>query len=76
MPVYLISKALDPIFAIGMGTTAALVRIKREEREKNPESAASVGFGSVISLGGERLGRWWNGEFDAPSTAAAVAAEK
>ncbi|KAL4941017.1 hypothetical protein BDV06DRAFT_223551 [Aspergillus oleicola] len=76
MPVYLISKALDPLFALGMGTTAALVRIRREERQKHPESASSIGFGSVVSLGGERLGRWWDGEFDPAPVAPAAGAEK
>ncbi|CZT19721.1 uncharacterized protein RCC_05575 [Ramularia collo-cygni] len=32
--VYLISKAVDPIFAMSIGTLAAAVRINREEKEK------------------------------------------
>ncbi|KAL4928255.1 uncharacterized protein BDV17DRAFT_291751 [Aspergillus undulatus] len=64
MPIYLISKTLDPAFALAMGTAAALVRIRREEKEKHPDTASKIGFGSVLSLGGNRLGRWWNGEFD------------
>jgi len=31
---YLISKAIDPIFAMSVGTLAAVVRINREEKEK------------------------------------------
>ncbi|KAF2207010.1 hypothetical protein CERZMDRAFT_102858 [Cercospora zeae-maydis SCOH1-5] len=31
---YLISKAIDPIFAVSVGITAAVVRINREEKEK------------------------------------------
>ncbi|KAL4875564.1 hypothetical protein BJY04DRAFT_201657 [Aspergillus karnatakaensis] len=66
MPVYLISKVADPLFAFVIGSSAALVRIRREEKEKNPERAAQIGIGSVLGTGGERLSRWWNGEFDAP----------
>ncbi|KAL2809543.1 hypothetical protein BJX63DRAFT_405306 [Aspergillus granulosus] len=64
MPVYLISKAADPLFALTIGASAALIRIRREEREKHPERAAEIGFGAVFETGKERLGRWWNGEFD------------
>ncbi|CAK4029919.1 hypothetical protein MYCFIDRAFT_52915 [Lecanosticta acicola] len=31
---YLISRAIDPIFAVSVGITAAAVRINREEKEK------------------------------------------
>ncbi|KAK5120052.1 hypothetical protein LTR85_006533 [Meristemomyces frigidus] len=31
---YLISKAIDPVFAMGVGIAAAAVRINREEKEK------------------------------------------
>ncbi|KAL4868224.1 hypothetical protein BDV12DRAFT_169972 [Aspergillus spectabilis] len=64
MPVYLISKAADPLFAFAIGSSAALLRIRREEKEKHPEQAAGIGFGSVLGTGGERLRRWWDGEFD------------
>ncbi|KIW13654.1 hypothetical protein PV08_08845 [Exophiala spinifera] len=39
---WLISKFIDPIFAVGVGLSAAYVRIQREEREKYPEQAASA----------------------------------
>ncbi|KAL4801460.1 hypothetical protein BDV18DRAFT_149259 [Aspergillus unguis] len=69
MPVYLISKAVDPLFAAAIGSTAAFLRIRREEREKHPESAKEIGFGTVLGTGGDRLKRWWAGEFDgAPAT--------
>ncbi|KAL4900030.1 hypothetical protein BDW74DRAFT_162557 [Aspergillus multicolor] len=71
MPVYLISKAIDPLFAAAIGSTAALVRIKREEKEKHPE--AEVGFGTVFETGSERLKRWWAGEFDGAASANAAA---
>ncbi|KAL4786706.1 hypothetical protein BJX76DRAFT_354882 [Aspergillus varians] len=64
MPVYLISKVADPLFAVAIGASAALLRIKREEKEKNPESAGEIGVGSVLGTGSERLRRWWSGEFD------------
>ncbi|EME48133.1 hypothetical protein DOTSEDRAFT_42397 [Dothistroma septosporum NZE10] len=31
---YLISRIIDPIFAVSVGITAAVVRIHREEKEK------------------------------------------
>ncbi|KAI9672908.1 MAG: hypothetical protein M1829_004458 [Trizodia sp. TS-e1964] len=31
---YIISKHLDPVFALAIGLSAAAVRIRREEREK------------------------------------------
>lgn len=31
---HLISKTIDPIFAVGVGLAAAVVRINREEKEK------------------------------------------
>ncbi|OJK03293.1 uncharacterized protein BO66DRAFT_385914 [Aspergillus aculeatinus CBS 121060] len=63
MPIYLISKAADPIFAFAIGTTAALLRIQREQREKFPERAKDIGIGSVVQLGASRVQRWWAGDF-------------
>ncbi|RDW69154.1 uncharacterized protein DSM5745_08914 [Aspergillus mulundensis] len=71
MPVYLISKAVDPLFAAAIGSSAALIRIKREEKEKHPE--AEVGLGTVFGTGSERLKRWWAGEFDGAAKTSAVA---
>jgi hypothetical protein len=34
---WLISKMVDPIFAMGVGFSAAALRIRREEKEKYPE---------------------------------------
>ncbi|RMY07808.1 hypothetical protein D0868_05150 [Hortaea werneckii] len=39
---YLISKAIDPIFATSVGVAAAVVRINREEKEKGRTTAQSV----------------------------------
>lgn len=33
---------IDPIFAVGVGLSAAYVRIQREEREKHPGQDASA----------------------------------
>ncbi|PYI16194.1 hypothetical protein BO86DRAFT_392161 [Aspergillus japonicus CBS 114.51] len=63
MPIYLISKAADPIFAFAIGTTAALLRIQREQREKFPERAKDIGIGGVVQLGARRVQRWWAGDF-------------
>ncbi|CAK45129.1 uncharacterized protein An07g10000 [Aspergillus niger] len=54
MPVYLISKIADPIFALTIGTSAALLRIQRDQREKFPEQAKDIGIGHVVS---RRMGR-------------------
>ncbi|PLN77848.1 hypothetical protein BDW42DRAFT_176017 [Aspergillus taichungensis] len=63
MPVYLLSKLGDPVFAFAIGASAALLRIQRDQREKNPDRAAQIGMGSVLSDGGRRLQRWWRGDF-------------
>ncbi|KAB8069567.1 hypothetical protein BDV29DRAFT_182506 [Aspergillus leporis] len=64
MPVYLISKAADPIFALTIGVSAALLRIRRDQREKFPERATEIGYWEILQLGGKRLGRWWAGDFE------------
>ncbi|EHY61296.1 hypothetical protein HRR83_008994 [Exophiala dermatitidis] len=38
---WLISKFIDPIFAVCVGLSAAAVRIRREEREKYPDQDSS-----------------------------------
>ncbi|KAL2218315.1 hypothetical protein M432DRAFT_547563, partial [Thermoascus aurantiacus ATCC 26904] len=55
----------DPLFAIFIGTSAAFVRIRREQREQHPHKAQAgeIGFGSVLATGSRRLRMWWNGEF-------------
>ncbi|KAJ5105171.1 hypothetical protein NUU61_002518 [Penicillium alfredii] len=63
MPVYLISRIGDPLFALTMGITAAMTRIRRDQQEKNPEQASQIGYGTVVQMGGQRLQRWWNGDF-------------
>ncbi|PWY65323.1 hypothetical protein BO70DRAFT_366771 [Aspergillus heteromorphus CBS 117.55] len=64
MPVYLISKVADPIFALAIGTSAALLRIQRDQREKFPERASSIGIGGVLQMGTSRVQRWWAGDFN------------
>ncbi|KXT09072.1 hypothetical protein AC579_1155 [Pseudocercospora musae] len=39
---YLISKAIDPIFAVTVGITAAAVRINREEKEKGRSTQDTI----------------------------------
>lgn len=67
-------RAADPLFALAIGSSAALLRIRREEKEKYPDSAAEIGYGTVLGTGGERLKRWWNGEFDGTVAGGADAA--
>ncbi|KAJ5482407.1 hypothetical protein N7475_001219 [Penicillium sp. IBT 31633x] len=63
MPVYLISRTADPVFALAMGVSAALSRIRRDQRDKYPERASEITYGSIIQTSGQRLQRWWNGDF-------------
>ncbi|KAF2855067.1 hypothetical protein T440DRAFT_202634 [Plenodomus tracheiphilus IPT5] len=39
---YLISRSLDPIFAISIGLAAAYTRINREEKEKGRSTQESI----------------------------------
>ncbi|KAE8385179.1 hypothetical protein BDV23DRAFT_165473 [Aspergillus alliaceus] len=64
MPVYLISRVGDPIFALTIGVSAAFLRIRREQCEKFPERTQEIGYGEVLQLGGRRLRRWWAGDFE------------
>lgn len=57
------TRAADPIFAFAIGTSAALVRIRRDQQEKHPERAGEIGYGDVFSTGTNRVRRWWAGEF-------------
>ncbi|KAF7161829.1 hypothetical protein CNMCM6106_008940 [Aspergillus hiratsukae] len=54
----------DPIFAFTIGTSAALIRLRREEREKHPERAGEIGFGTIAKTGADRVRRWWAGDFE------------
>ncbi|CDM35573.1 hypothetical protein DTO013E5_7953 [Penicillium roqueforti] len=63
MPVYLISRIADPLFALAMGVSAALTRIRRDQREQYPERASEITYGSIVQTSGHRLQRWWNGDF-------------
>ncbi|EAW07994.1 uncharacterized protein ACLA_027160 [Aspergillus clavatus NRRL 1] len=58
------TRLADPIFAFLIGSSAALIRIRREEREKHPARAAEIGFGAVAQTGVNRLRRWWAGDFE------------
>lgn len=51
---YIISKRLDPLFAIGIGAAAALARIGREEREKGRQS-----WGESYGVFRRRVERAW-----------------
>lgn len=53
---YLISKLLDPVFAITIGVAAAGVRINREEKEKGKTTEQTI-----ASLK-RRVDLVWNGE--------------
>ncbi|GFF43587.1 hypothetical protein IFM58399_06997 [Aspergillus lentulus] len=54
----------DPVFAFTIGTSAALIRIRREEREKHPERAGEIGFEAIAKTGADRVRRWWAGDFE------------
>ncbi|KAJ5145613.1 uncharacterized protein N7515_000177 [Penicillium bovifimosum] len=63
MAVYLISRVADPLFAVAMGVSAALSRIRRDQLEKYPERASEITYGSIVQTSGHRLQRWWDGDF-------------
>jgi hypothetical protein len=58
-----LNRIADPIFALSMGVSAALTRIQRDQREKFPERASEITYGSIVQTSRQRLQRWWNGEF-------------
>ncbi|TLS25928.1 hypothetical protein PpBr36_07185 [Pyricularia pennisetigena] len=41
-PTYIISRVADPIFAVFIGISAAVTRVKREEKEKGRTSAQTM----------------------------------
>ncbi|KAJ4289528.1 hypothetical protein N0V90_010857 [Kalmusia sp. IMI 367209] len=53
---YIISRSLDPIFAVSIGLAAAATRINREEKEKGRSTAETI---DVLK---RRVGIWWAGE--------------
>lgn len=52
----MISKFIDPIFAMGVGFSAAALRIRREEKEKYPEQDNNW---DALWQKGVRMGRGW-----------------
>jgi hypothetical protein len=46
-----------------MGVSAALTRIRRDQREQHPERVSEITYGSIVQTSGHRLQRWWNGDF-------------
>ena len=57
------NRIADPLFAMTMGVSAALTRIRRDQREQHPERASEITYGSIVQTSGRRLQRWWNGDF-------------
>ncbi|PSN67848.1 hypothetical protein BS50DRAFT_572839 [Corynespora cassiicola Philippines] len=53
---YIISRTLDPIFAISMGLAAAATRINREEKEKGRNT------GETLDVFKRRWALVWEGE--------------
>jgi hypothetical protein len=44
-PTYLISKVADPIFAVFIGVSAAVMRINREEKEAGRSTKETINSG-------------------------------
>ncbi|KAF1961421.1 hypothetical protein CC80DRAFT_237295 [Byssothecium circinans] len=59
---HIISKRLDPLFALTIGLSAALTRINREEQDKGRSAADTV---DVLR---RRLGIWWAGDGEGSTT--------
>jgi hypothetical protein len=57
---WLISKFFDPIFAMGVGISAAALRIRREEKEKYPEEENNW---AALWQKGVRMGNGWVTDF-------------
>lgn len=53
---WLISKFFDPIFAMGVGISAAALRIRREEKEKYPQEENNW---AALCQKGVRMGDGW-----------------
>ncbi|KAL1971696.1 hypothetical protein VTN31DRAFT_2317 [Thermomyces dupontii] len=75
-PAYLISKIGDPLFALGIGFTSALLRIQRDRRDQlqqqqqqrqkqrwEAQNDADASIGRILSTAGERIGRLLKGEY-------------
>ncbi|EEA23024.1 hypothetical protein TMatcc_001889 [Talaromyces marneffei ATCC 18224] len=76
---YLISKIADPVFALIIGSTSAVLRIQRDMRHESAQSQTSsppgitattapaktedVSLSKIAEIGARRVGRWWRGEF-------------
>jgi Non-classical export protein 1 len=58
---WLISKFFDPIFAMGVGFSAAALRIRREEKENNPEEDNSW---EALWQKGVRMGKGYVTKYD------------
>ena len=41
-PTYIISRAMDPVFAVVIGVSAAVARISREEKEKGKTTNQTI----------------------------------
>ncbi|XPS68003.1 hypothetical protein M3J09_000300 [Ascochyta lentis] len=59
--MYIISRALDPLFAVSIGLAAAATRINREEKEKGRSTQDS------IDIFKRRWALAWQGERTAAS---------
>ncbi|KAL8906633.1 MAG: hypothetical protein Q9207_001887 [Kuettlingeria erythrocarpa] len=64
---YIISKRLDPIFAVFVGLSAATIRIRREEIEKG-HTGGMNDIGAKIKRRGIGV---WKGDFDIQAKEAA-----
>ncbi|KAH8704256.1 hypothetical protein BGW36DRAFT_423777 [Talaromyces proteolyticus] len=64
---FLISKIADPIFALAIGASSAVIRIQRDHRtqaiQNGEEDAQKFGLKKVLETGSRRAKMWWNGDF-------------
>lgn len=59
--IYTFNRSLDPVFALAIGTSAAVIRIRREEREKGRSGdAGEIGQTFVRRVG--KIGLGWGNE--------------
>jgi hypothetical protein len=71
-------RVADPLFALLIGSTSAVLRIQRDMRDQSVQSQSiassgviatasaksqDVSLSKIAEIGARRVGRWWRGEF-------------
>lgn len=72
------NRIADPLFALLIGSTSAVLRIQRDMRDQSVQTESitpsgvtavatakseDVSLSKIAEIGARRIGRWWRGEF-------------